>query len=159
VRLALNRAAPDGERKGNGTRVDPLMGCDGVGVFALKDVARGTYVFAEDDEPIVWIDKQSVAAIPKELKQLYDDFSIIKAGKYGCPESFDKLTTAWYLNHSEHPNVAADANYRFYALRDIKPGEELTADYRAYSELPNTVDRNENTDKTLEARDSSGEAR
>jgi hypothetical protein len=129
------------------TRLKP-SNIDGVGVFAVKDIAKGTYVFAEDDEPIVWIDKQSVSALPKELKRLYEDFSIITDGKYGCPESFDKLTTSWYLNHSEDPNVAADENYTFYALRDIKAGEELTADYRTYSELPSNMDKNEEADDT-----------
>jgi SET domain-containing protein len=43
------------------------------------------------------------------------------------------LTLAWYLNHSDRPNVAADKNYNFYSIRRIKKGEELTADYDTYS--------------------------
>ena len=52
----------------------------------------------------------------------------------GCPTSFNKLTPAWFLNHSENPNVAADKAYRFIALKNIKKGEELTADYNRYSD-------------------------
>jgi SET domain-containing protein len=40
------------------------------------------------------------------------------------------------LNDSRKANVAADKDYRFYALRDIKAGEELTSDYRTYSNQP-----------------------
>ena len=74
--------------------------------------------------------------IASALRDLYDDFAIIKNDKYGSPRNFDLLTTSWYLNHSDNPNVAADKHYRFYALRDIKEGEELTVNYRTYSETP-----------------------
>jgi SET domain-containing protein len=108
----------------------------GVGVFAIRDILKGTYVFRQDDQRIIWIAKQDIKQIPKAVRELYEDFCIIKGGRYGCPKSFDTLTPAWYLNHSENPNVAADSNTRFYALRNIRKGEELTVDYRAYSEMP-----------------------
>ena len=72
----------------------------------------------------------------RTYKALYYEFAIIKGAKYGAPESFNELTISWYVNHSENPDLAADSKYRFYALRDIAAGEELTADYRTYSELP-----------------------
>ena len=108
----------------------------GVGVFAIRKIPRGTYIFAQDDEPIVWVDKKSIRKLPKSVRELYDDFCIIKGSRYGCPKSFDCLTPSWYLNHSNNPNVASDQEVRFYALRDIKKGEELTVDYRTYSEMP-----------------------
>ena len=93
-------------------------------------------MFADDDQEIVWLDKTLVETLPEPIKQLYYEFAIIKPEKYGAPKSFNELTISWYVNHSEHPNLAADAEYSFYALRDIAAGEELTADYRTYSELP-----------------------
>jgi SET domain-containing protein len=117
------------------TRLRPSK-IHGVGVFAVIDIPKGTYVFTDEDESIVWIDKSAVEPLPKPLKDFYDDFAVIKHGKYGCPKNFNLLTTTWYLNHSEQPNLAADRDYRFYALRLIEAGEELTADYRTYSELP-----------------------
>jgi uncharacterized protein len=116
------------------TRLRPSR-IHGLGVFAIRDIPKGTYIFS-DDESIVWVDKKNVETLPKALKDVYEDFAVIKGDKYGCPESFDKLTTSWYLNHSDQPNVAADDDYKFYALRDIKTGEELTVDYRTYSERP-----------------------
>jgi SET domain-containing protein len=44
------------------------------------------------------------------------------------------MTPSWYLNHSASPNVAADDALKFYAIRDIRAEEELTADYGSYSE-------------------------
>jgi uncharacterized protein len=108
----------------------------GVAVFAIIDIPKETYVFPDDNESIVWIDKTIVESLPKALKQFYDDFAIITPEQYGCPTSFNKLTTAWYLNHSGTPNIAADPQFNFYALRDIKAGEELTVDYRTYSDEP-----------------------
>jgi SET domain-containing protein len=117
------------------TRLKPSK-IHGVGVFAVRDIPQGTPVFAEDDADIVWIDKNDIGTLPAALKEFYDDFCIIKGNKYGCPENFDKLTIAWFLNNSEQPNVAADAEFRFHALRDIKAGEELTANYSEYSDDP-----------------------
>ena len=108
----------------------------GVGVFAIRAIPKGTYIFPEDDDELVWIDQESLANLSHEERRLYDDFCIIRDNQYGCPRSFNKLTPAWYLNESSTPNLAADRDYRFYALRDIEKGEELTVDYATYSELP-----------------------
>jgi len=108
----------------------------GVGVFAITDIPKGAYIFADDDEELVWIHKRMLANLSAEERRLYDDFCIIRGDLYGCPQSFNKLTPAWYFNESSAPNVAADQAYRFYALRRIKNGEELTVDYASYSDRP-----------------------
>jgi len=108
----------------------------GVGVFAIRRIPKGTYVFRDDNEQIVWVEKGKTEGLPEAVRELYEDFCIIKNGQYGCPRSFDALTPAWYLNHSDKPNMAADSETRFYALRNIRKGEELTVDYRTYSEMP-----------------------
>jgi hypothetical protein len=44
---------------------------------------------------------------------------------------------SWYINRpkaGERPNVYCNADYDFFALRNIKAGEELTADYSTYSD-------------------------
>lgn len=106
----------------------------GVGVLAIRKIKKGTYIFCGDDEEIIWVKKEKLKNLSKELKKLYEDFSIIKSDKYGCPRNFNLLTPAWYLNDSKHPNVAIDKEYRFFALRDTNKGEELTVDYSTYSD-------------------------
>jgi len=106
----------------------------GVGVIAIRPIRKGRHIFFPDDERLRWVKATEIRRLSKEIKRLYKDFCIKKGEKYGCPTNFNKLTPAWYLNHSVNPNVATDNNYRFYALRNIKKGEELTADYRTYSE-------------------------
>jgi SET domain-containing protein len=106
----------------------------GVGVIAVRNIPKGTYIFFGDNDRLRWIKASKVKRLPIQIKRLYKDFCIRKGELYGCPTNFNKMTPAWYLNHSKTPNVAADKAYRFYALRNIKTGEELFADYKTYSE-------------------------
>ena len=108
----------------------------GVGVVAIRDIKKGTRIFFGDDDPIVWIKRKQVMALPREIKKLYEDFCIFRGDKVGCPSNFNRLTVAWYLNESHHPNVGNDEDYAFYALRNIKAGEELTLDYSKFSDSP-----------------------
>jgi hypothetical protein len=122
------------------TRLKPSR-IHGVGVFAIRSIPQGTYVFPEDDEPIIWVHKRQTEEIPRVLKDLYDDFAIIKGDKFGCPRSFGLLTMSWYLNHSDEPNMVTDEDYRFHARREIKAGEELTVDYSTYSDQPKITEK------------------
>jgi uncharacterized protein len=106
----------------------------GIGVFAIRDIPRGTYVFRGDNEHMIWVNTSVVNHLEKEIKRLYNDFCVSRNGKYGCPKNFNVLTPAWYLNHSKRPNMAADKHYNFYSTRRIKKGEELTVDYDTYSD-------------------------
>ena len=106
----------------------------GVGVLAIRNIKKGTAIFYGDDEPILWVDKKRLKRLPREIRRLYEDFCIIRGSLYGCPKNFNQLTPAWYLNDSKNPNVICKNDYKFYALRDIKKGEELTVDYSTYSD-------------------------
>jgi SET domain-containing protein len=123
------------------TRLAPSK-IHGVGVFAIRDIPKGAYVFVDDEADIVWVNKKDIEGLPTAIRRFYDDFAIVKGSSYGCPVSFDKLTNSWFLNDSAEPNVAADREYRFYALRDIEKGEELTADYETYSDPLTSRGRN-----------------
>lgn len=109
----------------------------GVGLFAVRDIRTGTKLFGGDDSGMVWVNEKEIAGLPKQVKRLYTDFGVLKDGRYGCPVSFNQLTPSWYLNDSKRaPNLRCDENYDFFALRNIKAGEELTANYSTYSENP-----------------------
>jgi SET domain-containing protein len=106
----------------------------GIGVFAIRDIPKGTYVFSGDNDEMVWVKASGTNHLEKEVKKLYRDFCVSRDGKYGCPKNFNLLTPAWYLNHSKKPNMTADKNYDFYSTRRIKKGEELTVDYETYND-------------------------
>jgi len=116
------------------TRLKPSA-IHGVGVFAIRHIPKGTLLF-DAEEDIAWIDEKQLAGLSRNIRQMYEDFCIIKDGKYGCPENFNGLTMAWYLNDSSTPNVAVDNNYNMRAARDIEEGEELTIDSSRFSEQP-----------------------
>ena len=118
------------------TRLKP-SDIHGVGVFAILDIPKDTYIFNGDNSKMVWVDKSVIDKQDEEIIKLYDDFCIIKGNKYYCIDSFNNLNVGWYLNESkDDPNVGCDDNYEFYALRDIKKGEELTMDYSSFCEYP-----------------------
>ena len=119
--------------KGVYTRLQPSP-IHGVGVFAVLPIAAGTYIFEPDDEDLLTISENDIAELPEPIRKLYQDFCPKEDGKYYCPHNLNRLTPPWFLNHSDKPNVAADKDLKFYALRDISPGEELTSDYSTYSE-------------------------
>ena len=113
------------------TRLRPSK-IHGVGVFAIKDIRKGTKLFNYDLDELRWIRKDGLGRLPTEIRKLYEDFAVLKDGRYGCPRNFNRLTMSWYLNDSKIPNVRCDSSYNFWTLRNIKAGKELTADYSSY---------------------------
>lgn len=123
------------------TRLKPSP-IEGVGVFAIMKIKKGTPLFSGDADEVRWIEASDLPR-NKALREFYQRFAIIKNGKngkpkrYGCPRNFHRLTMSWYINdpkRGEKPNVICDASYNFRAARDIKEGEELTVDSTTYSD-------------------------
>lgn len=111
----------------------------GVGVFAIMTIPKDTYVFEPDDGVLVSVETSKTEGLTPPLRKLYEDFCVLNRDKYACPVSLNLLTPAWYLNSSKHPNMAADSRLRFYAVREIAAGEELTVDYDTYSQNQTNV--------------------
>jgi hypothetical protein len=110
----------------------------GIGVFAIKDIEKGTPLFGGDNEEMLWVKESEFKQTAIAIRRLYRDFSVFKkeSGLFGCPTDFNRLTISWYLNEpkpSDKPNVHCK-NYDFYASREIKAGDELTVDYSKYSD-------------------------
>lgn len=111
----------------------------GVGAFAIRPIAKGTDVFANDQREIEWVDAKMVDALPADspAKSLYHDFGIRRGDRIGCPANFNLLTVGWYLNEppaGEEASLAVAADFRMIARRDIAEGEELTIRYDSFSE-------------------------
>ena len=106
----------------------------GVGAIAIRDIPKGTLIFRGEIERITWVSRAWVRRLPTEIRRLYEDFGMLDGGKIGVPPHLNNLSVGWYLNHSDHPNAEAGDDGRFRALRRIRKGEELTADYRTFSE-------------------------
>ncbi len=59
---------------------------------------------------------------------------MLDGNRIGVPSHLHNLSVCWYVNHSDRPNTKAGDDGRFRALRRIRRGEELTADYRTFSD-------------------------
>lgn len=113
----------------------------GIGVFAQQPIAAGTNVFANDRREIVWVPAGQIAELPLAdfQRAFHDDFAIRKDGLLGCPDSFDLLSPAWYVNEPaerDEPNLVPSPDFDLLAARDIAAGEELTVDYRSFTASP-----------------------
>lgn len=93
-------------------------GIEGRGVFAKKDFKQGEYILTAKGPIVRWVvkNKQSSLVGPNWLG----------ISKYRW---VDVAPPVRYLNHSCDPNMGIRGRVRFYALRPIKAGEELTFDY------------------------------
>jgi hypothetical protein len=62
----------------------------GVGVVAIRDIPKGTLIFAPDDDKTIQVSANRIAGLPHELRKLYEDFCPLEKGYYTCPLSFNK---------------------------------------------------------------------
>lgn len=112
----------------------------GVGVVAIRPIPKGTDPFQNCDPfgSVVRVPEAELEACdaPSEAKQLIRDFCALQDGVYHIPSyGIDAIDKSYYLNHSTNPNMETlDQGETFVAARDIKKGEELTANYELYHE-------------------------
>ncbi len=107
----------------------------GIGVFAIRDIPRGLDPFLGDYNGTVLVPQAVVEGIgDPEVRGIYLAFCPLVDGKYLAPVDFNRMTIAWYMNHSDQPNVVSDHDVNFVAARVIRMGEELTVDYRTFSD-------------------------
>ncbi len=108
----------------------------GVGVRAIREIPAGTLVFQGESERVAWVSRAWVRHLPREVRALYEDFGMVSGALIGVPPSLNMLSVGGYVNHSDRPNVEAGDDGRFRALRRIRKGEELFADYRTFADEP-----------------------
>lgn len=119
----------------------------GVGVVALRDIPKGTDPFKNCDPfgDVMELPEAELeaSAAPEEAKQLVRDFCALQNGVYFVPTyGMDAIDKSYFLNHSTTPNMETlDNGETFVTARDIKKGEELTANYELYHEYVKTFDK------------------
>jgi SET domain-containing protein len=100
----------------------------GVGVFAVNQIESGEVVFSTTNNQFIsWSEVQNISInVLNYIKQICNN------NEYGfyidC--NLDKIYLAYYVNHSDSPNLYHNLVLDYYtALREILPGEELTCKY------------------------------
>lgn len=102
----------------------------GIGVFTTSNIPAGTHLplFAPRDCQFL-----SDAAMRKLPSRRYlKRHSVKSKGGHDAPVNWNRMSVGWYLNHSDTPN-AAHRGFRYYALRRIRKGEEITSDYKTFA--------------------------
>lgn len=102
----------------------------GIGVFAAHDIAKETYLrlFGTTEN-----NENYRILRGKNISEDFKDYCMNRGNDFICPKDFGNMPVGWYLNHSKTPN-AFHKDYDYYALRDIKKGEEILIDYNSLEE-------------------------
>ena len=117
----------------------------GVGVIAIRDIPKGVDPLKNSDPcgDVLEIPESELESYdaPDEAKNMVRDFCALQNGVYFVPNfGIDALTKFYFLNHSKKPNMMTpDKGETFITMRDIRAGEELTADYDEYHESKHFV--------------------
>ncbi len=119
----------------------------GIGCFADIGIRAGELVRVWDGKDSRFIPERRAHASPQ--LQLIKRFGIRVKGGYWTPLDFLRISSGWYMNHSDTPNLASDdGDVTYYALRDIPAGEEITMDYRLMDDFYDNLSRDEEVPAT-----------
>lgn len=104
------------------TYLAPSKVCDGVGVFSLVDIPKGTIIF----EPTKEI-KVSWGSIPQNIHDKVKSITLNDEEGFWIDCDLNKTYGAYYINHTDkNENVRYDyENGSWYTTRDVFKDEEL----------------------------------
>ncbi len=104
-------------------RESPISGC---GLFAKEAIKKGELMVDFSTGRGKYVDLK----VADKFYQNGNDNQIqIDDNRFFYATTDDEIESADFLNHSCDPNLGMDGSLKFVAMRDIKPGEELTFDY------------------------------
>jgi SET domain-containing protein len=103
----------------------------GVGVFAIRDITKGTNPFNNSfmaQEAIV-VNKNKIKDLGPEILSLLHDHHPTADPKQQIVSNFPNQPL-WtdYINYTDNPNIELMTDGEWLTLRDIKKGEELVED-------------------------------
>jgi uncharacterized protein len=102
----------------------------GLGVFAAHDIKKGTVIWKYDPKFDLTISRAEIEQLPEPCRRQVLNY----AYRCGADDLYIVgVDDSRYMNHSATPNTEEDFSIDprglTVASRDIKAGEELTADY------------------------------
>jgi SET domain-containing protein len=110
----------------------------GVGVFAIRNIPKGTNIFKGScSHKNIPLTQKDIKELDPAIRKMLKDFFVQKGEEIFVPEcALNGIDISYFLNFSKNPNVKAYTNgEKLIAKRTIRKGEELTCDYeRDYGE-------------------------
>ena len=107
------------------TYLAPSKVCDGVGVFSLCNIPKGTVIWKERQEAI----KVPWDKIPEWMENNIASMTWCDEEGFWIDCDLDRIYQAYYVNHSDNPNLDVDEEDIYFTIRDIKKDEELLYRY------------------------------
>ena len=107
------------------TYLAPSKVCGGVGVFSLVDIPKGTIIWKERQEAV----KVPWDKIPDWMEEHIISLTWCDEEGFWIDCDLDRIYQAYYVNHSDDPNLGVDEEEFYIAIRDIKKDEELLYRY------------------------------
>ena len=107
------------------TYLAPSKVCGGVGVFSLVDIPKGTIIWKERQEAV----KVPWDKIPDWMEEHITSLTWCDEEGFWIDCDLDRIYQAYYVNHSDDPNLGVDEEEFYIAIRDIKKDEELLYRY------------------------------
>ena len=91
----------------------------------MIDIPKDTCIFTPaKQEYVLWTD------VDDRLKSRLETLTYCDEDGFWIDSDLDKLSTQYYINHSNDPNVAYNKDTgKLYAIKDIPEGVELTDYY------------------------------
>jgi hypothetical protein len=146
------------------SRIKPSNVCDGVGIFAIRDIPKGTSVHDKAPKTVnAWIPYETVvetlpmgvvdmiiSAQPSVGSKLCDSDFVWKE-EYGplwmyTNQNMNWINYWWHQNHSDNPNldvfVMGDREFKYISNRDIKEGDELFESYDSWVDDWEKINKN-----------------
>jgi len=110
----------------------------GKAVYAVRDIPKGTIVWASKDGDIRKYPTYSWAQIqsfPKDERDLFMNFGYqVDEDAFQGPHTLEEVAVdhSSYWNHSCDPNTWIFEEHYYQTCRDVKAGEELSVDYATF---------------------------
>lgn len=119
-------------------RLKPSNVLDGIGVFAVRDLKKGTVIgearLLGDDLFYKWDDFKKIDG---ESQKMMNRFCIGAVDGFYAPNDINYISIPWYINHSCNGNVGFDSDGSFITIKAVKKDQELFYDYGLAISDPN----------------------
>lgn len=111
-------------------RLKPSKVCDGVGVYAIRPIPKGTVLFSDcipDKDFVRW---DQLTDIPTEVISYLSTICNTNDEGLYLSQTVNNINLSYYINHSLDPNVRYDKEVdRYFTLSDIQEGKEILCTY------------------------------
>lgn len=111
-------------------RIRPSDRFGGIGVFAVRDLKKGTTIAKADllaeEKYYSW---DNFDKIDKESQEMIIDFCAQTEDGFYAPLDINYISIPWHMNHCCNGNVGCDKHGNFVAVKNIKQNSELCYDY------------------------------